>query len=397
MKIKLSKQNLFYYLIIITPIIDTLNGLFLIYSNKQETILGSIYRGGLLIFFSYIMLKEKKNIYLFLVLLYYLLSAIIKGIYNGLYMSYISYALKWMFPVILIYAYKQVFKNNIIKGRYYINKIMSVWSIFFPLSLIIEYILGIGKSTYYDAGFKGLYYSTNDIAFALSVVYCYSLCQFVETKKILTLTAASLSALAIVILSTKSCIVIVVLATIYFLVFYKKGISKIKNIILGGIIILSLCFVVSNIFDSEINNIIIRYSNMWNMSVDNASFKIADFFTFATSGRTNRISVFKNKNDGQNFSVMKLLFGWISPDNATVVEMDFHDLLFQYGIIGECILLFFYIKILTQRDRKQKLYVFLYILGFVYAILGGHVISGALAGTVYALICCMVIDVKNVE
>lgn len=140
----------------------------------------------------------------------------------------------------------------------------------------------------------------------------------------------------------------------------------------------------------EISNVISRYSEMLMWIVGSPSRKSSGIMAFLTSGRTDRIQDFFSRLWDSRSVFLEFLVGWIKPDNANVIEMDFHDLLCQFGLIGFSILVVMYLRVFKIALKKEPVYLYLYFLSMVSALLGGHIISAALSGTVLAVvICCL--------
>ena len=83
MKIKLkrfhTKYKIDYWLITITPIVDTINGLFLLKHGVTEISIGTVYRLLLLIYVIVKLCKKRALIIQFLPLLYFPVGGIIRG------------------------------------------------------------------------------------------------------------------------------------------------------------------------------------------------------------------------------------------------------------------------------------------------------------------------------
>ena len=90
--------------------------------------------------------------------------------------------------------------------------------------------------------------------------------------------------------------------------------------------------------------------------------------------------------NNKNFPTMSFLVGWIEPNNATVVEMDWHDLLFQYGLIGFCILVMIYLRMLIKYRNHSEPVFYMLILSLIYTTFAGHTISGAFSGTMFSFV-----------
>jgi len=386
MVIHITERKLFAFLILLTPIVDTINGWYVITFQSDGFSLGTIYRGTMICYYIYILFKYKsKKINYLLALLYFPIKALIYGLYYGSLIQYLSYAMKWIFPVLTIMTFEQVYRKENRRGYQDVLKILDFFSVIMPLLLVVEYILGVGLLSYYDAGFKGLYYSTNDIAFALTTLFIYSFFKLMRDFNWKNIICVLINVVAIVVLSTKSCILFVVITIVYYGAISWKNRKSIRNY---GFVIFSLLigvYILLRTMTDEIGSIFIRYSNMWEYSQSNNVFK--DLLTFLTSGRTNRIDTFFSLNSEDMFSVRNLLFGWVVPDNAHVIEMDWHDLLCQYGILGLILVLSFYLIIYIKRKNDEHVYIF--IIGMICVTFSGHVISGAMAGTIFALVCCL--------
>lgn len=380
-----TKYLIDYWLILITPIVDTANGLFLLRYGATGFSIGTVYRLLLLIYVILRLFKNKMLIIQFLPLLYFPLIGLARGGDNAF--GCFTYAMKWLLPVALILYYgmgkrdKTDIKNCLIRS-------LDFWSIFVPVSLIVEYIFKLGNETYYDAGFKGLYYSTNDIAVVLIVLFIYTLYKtiYIDNKNAVV---CLFSFIAIIILSTKSTVIFALVSLVYFLVVSKK--LKIRHLLsIAAIMIVVWWFANTN---QILEKFMLRYSNMWNNTVtDNW---ISNFLFFATSGRTSRIGIMFDKIHDNGLYMSNLLFGWIQPDNAHVIEMDWHDLICQYGIIGFIICVLEYVLLFIKSNIKSQPYYYIVIVCMIYSILAGHVISGAFAGTVLAMIFALLLLESN--
>ncbi len=380
MKFKLkcfrSKYMLDYWLIMITPVIDTINGLYILKYGATGFSIGTIYRLLLLIYVISRISNKKTLLIQFLPLLYFPIIGLSRG-ENNLFGCF-TYATKWILPITLI-LYYGLAKNDKNEIEKCLKKSIGFWCKFVPLSLIIEYLLDLGELSYYDAGFKGLYYSTNDIALVLIVCFIYVLWETINID-IHNVVWCIAGFIAIMILSTKSSIIFALISLVYILIISKK--IKIRHIVSISVI-LFVVWKIANI-GTQFSDIMIRYSTMWQGTLGN---KWLDrLLIFATSGRTSRIPTYFSEIYKHGILIINFLFGWITPDNAHVIEMDWHDLLCQYGISGFLICLCEYGYLLMKCKSKAQPYFYIVIVCLIYSILAGHVISGAFSGTAFALV-----------
>ena len=221
--------------------------------------------------------------------------------------------------------------------------------------------------------------STNDIALVLIVCFIYTLWKsfYLDKKNIVW---SLLNFISIVILSTKSSIIFAIISFIYILLYSKK--VKVRYIIY---FIMLFMFVwkftgISILMTNFVN----RYSNMWD-GISGGSL-INRFLIFATSGRTLRINTYFNEINTHGNYLINLFFGWVIPDNAHVIEMDWHDLTCQYGIIGFIVLIFEYGTFFLKCNHKVQPFWYITLICLIYSLLAGHVISGAFSGTAFALV-----------
>lgn len=406
MNLKLKKNNvtqsdIFYLLVIITPLVDTINGAYVLKNGGTGVSIGTFYRLFLILFSALVLVthRVKKQHLLWLLLsLYFPINCVIRyGAFNISFMSALSYGIKWVFPIFLMTCFTILQRSTVDRTCI---KVMDCWRYLIPGLLVIEYLLGIGEKTYWDAGFRGLYFSINDVSFSLTMMISYSLYKLIMievSKK--NIIAVFLNFIAIVILATKSCVIFAVLGGAYFFVVkYKKSMKK--AIIYTFVIAILMVFGFF-VMQEKIIEMLNRYIRFYDqMSTDGGEF--AQIMFFLTSARTARIGVSLEGLYSQ-FSVVKLLFGWKAPYNEGAIEMDWYDSFFQHGIMGFVILLgYCYTFLFKKRDYKTP-WLFMLIVAMICSFFSGHVLNGALSSTVLAVVaqCAFsskcAYDVKNLD
>lgn len=394
MKIYIKHETVWLCAILITPFIDTINGFFLFVNGvsgvTDSTSIGAVYRILVMVLMCYFIFGKgirREKFILLLSLTYFPFKAIIQGLIEGAFFSFLSYALKWIYPILLMEGFCAVYRYTPDNGKRCLHMIINFFSWSFAVLLIVEYILGLGRVTYYDAGFKGLFYSTNDISFCLTVGGIYQIFIFFERHSIKHILYSVLNLIALVILAAKSGFAFIAFALVYC-IFYKGIIYRKKFMYVGILLVMGVVGVlfIKSQFGLEIQEMMLRYRNMFENSMNKRG-TFDGIMTFLTSGRTQRINSFLSRLRETRPIIIHFLTGWIRPDNGTVIEMDFHDLFCQYGFIGLWILGRYYLKIFgkSSGDKKYKL---LYLTSMISAVLGGHIISAALSGTVLAVIIC---------
>lgn len=395
-------QKILYFLVILTPIIDTLNGF--IIDLGLNSPLGKVYRLITILFFLWALITNTKLnmkfIFGYLILGYFIVNPLI------LYLSdqdiaalkeNFDFSYKIFLFLISIFAFTKITKN---KNIHFINKMISISEWIVPSTVVIPYFLGIGNNTYLDyagnpVGFKAFYFSNNALNVVLIVLLIFSMDQMYKTKGKELFTSGIkflLILLSIILIGSKSSLVIsAIMGLIYLGLFLKKlSIFKIVISFLAGIIVLF-------IFRQQISDIIQLQFFM---------IKNNNFLTYLLSGRNGFMNigfdVFNN-----NLNIFTLFFGLGNHEMVSQigyrlsglshytkgVEMDFFDLYFNMGLMGLsivlCTMLFFIIKCRKAsryNPSETRPYKYAFISLLVFSFLGGHVITEAFSITYFSLV-----------
>lgn len=218
----MNKDMILSLLLLITPLIDTLNGWYVLGHGETGVSIGTFYRLFILLFILFFFNFSKNELLWLFITAYFPISSAIRAIFDGIsFFLAFTYGLKWMLPIIYILVFSHINKKETIMS---LRKIIDVWKFLIPLILIVEYVLGIGEATYYDAGFRGLFYCINDIGFSLTMMSIYSIYVFIMVKMSFTnLIPVVLNLVAILILSTKSCILFTAITVVIYLLKNSKN------------------------------------------------------------------------------------------------------------------------------------------------------------------------------
>lgn len=378
MKRKLQKRIFVILLLGFMPFVDSVSGLIGVSFNQ-------IYRVGVFLFFGYeaMMNSEKKmRILLGIFCAYVLLSQVLTDISHMV--SNISASLKLFTPIFISIAlFQNLSKNKILEED--IVSIFYMWAIVYPCSLLGAYLFGQGRTTYSSgAGFKGLFFSTNEISFVFSSIVMFLISYLAVNKKVSLVhyVLIILNGLVVFILGTKSLYAVMGVFTVFLLakMFFGKDALKGKKekIILlstlgvGGLIIIIF-------FRSSVQSIINRW--IWQRTYNSGS-----LLDFLTSGRVLRI--------GNGFKAFfnqfsNIILGW-GLDGMNVghinIEMDFFDLLFGGGIVTTFCVVAIYI-LLWKNICKKTFWVYaIWIVAFGSSFLGGHVLFCGQSGMAMAIL-----------
>lgn len=379
-KFKLS--DLYWFLLVILPLIDSLNGMINGGGNEEGLSLGIIYRIVVLITAICLWCKSgllKTNFGVGIAFLAVLCVSTIVS-YDHIE-SYLPIVFKLLLPIILILSNESQARKGNLKYDF-IKCLFNVWVWLFPLSMIIPYIFGYGFQTYGSVGYKGFYYAQNDIGFVLALLYLYSVYDLLEKfklKKIIVIVALLGSNLM---LGLKSNYLFIVVITL----FYALSINKKKKVNFGKILSIVMIAIgilmIFNIYSNEIQQIKDRWIYFYGGRNSDIS--------FWTSSRWDRVF------PSYLWLINKLgVFGFLFGSGIeytfhagvnNIIEMDFLDIFFQTGIIG-CILVYgFYFKV--QKKYKSKgFFLWGFLLALISSCLAGHIMESALSGMIFASLC----------
>lgn len=382
---KITIKKIFWYLLCFLPFADSLNGYLNGGGNEGGLSFGIIYRIVIILislYYLYIMKLSKRNLIYIIMFITSICVASLRGI--DTIDSFVLIVFKLLLPILLVI----VFEEGERKKRFDLNYIQSIfdfWSVAFPLTIFVPYILGIGFNTYGmgAAGYKGFYFAQNDIGLVLALLYMYAFYKLndkVSTLNILRLTLLLISNL---VLGLKSNYLYVIVITIVYLLKIdykaKKIIAKIialAAIILGGMLIIRH-------FSDQIDMIINRWMFFYNEKAG---------VSFWTSSRIDRVTpayIWMMSKHG----ILNFLFG-TGMDytkhtvllGTNIIEMDFFDLFFQLGIVGVVEILLFYGRFINIK-RIKSFYTLGVLLSILSGALAGHVFESALSGMVFSMVC----------
>lgn len=384
---KKIQKNINYELIVISlfsilPLIDSCNG------YLEGTIaIGSMYKLILLvvILFPIVISKKRFSKSLLLVVVCaigYIFFSVVSNVifFNGTIISN-DYLTKLIFNILLYGLFSQNMRERIISGDT-IFKILDNSSWIMVCCLLIPYVLGVGNRVYANQiGYKGFFISQNELSFVLIVLCFFSsfklLCKITMTG-IIQLTLLVICAMLI---NTKSTIfagLIAVCLMIIFKVIHGNMRSKlITSIIavLGGVVLRNVIF-------SSIQSMLSRYGTLKNVYYNNS------IFTAILSGR-NIYFQFAWKYLTENHSIFRFIFG-NGFCSSYLIEMDFIDIFFYFGLLGVLALIVFlaiiFRKIMKSYRNENRLYriiSYLVVIGFMFFT--GHVIFMAMSGTYFII------------
>lgn len=407
-----KKEKIVYFILIMTLIIDAVNG-FVIYTFKTDySLIGMLYRSIVICYFTFdYILARKKNfiksifIILFLafniIIAYYLYSNSLSGVSKNFVES----------SKVILYLLISVSLINMIKTgkirRELLKKVIydSVKIIFFIY--IISFLLIGSRSTYGDVGYKAIFYANNALNITLIVLFIFQIEKFLTSKNTKDLFYTLFLIAALILLGSKSSIIFIAFYFLMKVFFQKSSAKKLKNILVFVIIGVVGYYFLNTFFNEEIQQI--YYRQIYFMNKFSSSDSI---FTYLVSTRNTFLSTafsdFKS-----NFTILRLLFGTGAFYNQSIIgaslgidfkaiEMDLFDILFSYGLIGVIITYGFTLyvllknyKLMKYKERYAEIISVLSII--IFSILGGHVFSEAMSSVYLGIVLSLFYSNNKVQ
>lgn len=377
-------EFLIIILLSILPIIDSINGLTM---NNNLFSIGMLYKFLLIITLMFIILNLKniRKISIF-ILIFIILLLLISILVNTIFLRkeiIMEYPAKLLFNIVLAIMLIELFHKNILTGKS-IGVILRNNCILLSISILTTYFLKLGFTVYSgDIGFKGFYFSQNELSAILVILFFYSIYIFVNKTNIKTLINLLSILVCAILVNTKSTLIAVSLGIIYlFIHLLKNNKLRYKLIFILFVILLMLFF--RNFIIYNLSQVLKRQSGLYKI------FK-GDIISIVLSGRNNFLkSEFKKLINSRFFTLHFLIGNGFSHEK--LIEMDFFDIFFSLGIIGIIILLIFLYFLLKSaiRNVNTKIdsgrFISLIII-LLMSLFMGHVLFMATSGIYFILYC----------
>lgn len=401
---KILEERMLIILMLITPFIDLLNGFFE-FVLKVNLSPGAIIRSFILIIIIYFYVKQEKLNFIrftFIVSIFILQMLIISFSNCFNILSEVSFISKIYYNLFLIFLTGSFLSKENIDYDIYFDCFSKV-CIIVTLSLITTRFLGIGVSSYGDAGgYKGLYMGTNDLTAVLVMTLPFMLYKiFTGGKGIIYIIVALLGALNLIMIGTKTAIIfLVIISTFFFYNIFLKRMS-LKSFTLLIVFFIAFWFIFDKYLFNMFKNTILQRQMYFISQNDLVSYLLSErnitlikSIEFWSSSLVN-IILGVGFNNGANF------IGTFSQGHG-MIEMDLIDILYFYGLILFFIVVVPLVKVfikgfkvlITKKELKLKLIAFIYIVAFIMSFLGGHVLLSPLAGVYFAIIYGMLKNVR---
>lgn len=376
-------EKFFWFYLILNPILDIVSGLYIQFITG-----GNIYNTStnlpvtpsliirmvvLLVMAAYIiMIKDKKAIIaggvmclawaLSMVSEYRVISQYDYLFFNtSTFFIDVQYFAKFAYNIAVFFVYCSLLKrSNLSKEEKIekINKYIMLSLFLLTVVIVIPYIFGAGHYTYVDAygyrGFRGFYYSGNDIIGALMILFPIGACYYLSmSQKIMDIKThifccltLSMTVLSMLMIGTKTSFIVIVITVastgIYSVI---RLVKKDKNTIVRFVSAI-LIFVILYALISGLATAIKGYGMQETLEVT-----VTGFETITTeqsteallfSGRINKLLLaLYYYRHGDLFT---WLFGVGRGSQLETIEMDVFEVVLYYGVFGAIAMLWLYVK-----------------------------------------------------
>lgn len=382
-----KKTKLIFLLLFITPLFADA-----IYSLTEFRI-GILYRGlAYIAILSYITLLPLRRYKTLTFLCFYpLILALGSSLFYGALTLGLTEAAKYSYPFAMTIFFLS--KSKAFNKLTLLNCITNLGFVA-SLLILIPYILGIGKPTYFEGAYgnKGFFSAQNDISITLAICLVLSAYQYTSSRSTTSLIKSTLIALSLLVLGTRLAMISALIIPICF----------IFQLRFKSIAIVALTLIV---FASPLYNIVADYLSF-------SAYENQKFETMSSLGDKGRITLLTGANRFfENRSIIAHIFGSGTFEylNQTfknlsflqlegdmkAVEMDPIDLFGQFGIIYTVALYVFISSFIIRllklptKTKETKSIIIALILALLNSIFVGHTINNAILAPVVASLLSM--------
>lgn len=362
----IHKINFFFACIILA--VDSLNGFFLFKGINLP--ISQVFK----LLFTATMIMGLIKLYYHKFVIWFVLLVLFVSIFNIgnnpiFFFESLILSQKFLFTVLTYFYFTEYFKKSSALNYNFVyasNLSVIILNIIFSL-------VGIGYFAYSQGiGYTGFFFAPNELSFLVLIFFSHYLYEINLRKSKYFIPLFILLLIISTMLAMKVAIMGVFL--VGWFVFFS-GKLTLKKMIFASVVLLFVIFLLSKYFyllEAFINMLKYRYNSSDNM--------INFFLSNRDKFLIEEIGLYLNS------SAIALLFGL---SGTMTVEMDFFDVLFNYGLIGFIIIYLFYIYVVitsrknkTKRDGRFSLFVNLLVI--LTSLFVGHFVFSAMGGFFFA-------------
>lgn len=374
------RQKVLPFLILITPILDWINGMTFFYTGKDSSVYVLMLRAFFVIILMVDALKFRRtNWKIYMILLLFLVQIFYFTLNYEVVNTDIVYHFIQLSKLLYFFGLLMYILNNNDISSEGIDSAIITSVLFISMSLIIQRFLNVGLSTYGQGdnavGFKGFFIEQNAISNILVSMLPILILIYQKTNKKISLVTFFLAVIASLAIGTRISIVGCLLSVFLIVLILNKSLWK--KIVIGLLLLFSGWFFLK-LFSFQMDDGLIERQLYF--------FSKLDFLTYLTSGRNslvlNKLELVKELPMGLGFIV-----GIGHFFSRRLSEMDIVDVLTGYGLITTIII---YGTMLNQFLKSITIKIFTLqnlacITFLLVSSLSGHVLLTPLSSIFFSI------------
>ncbi|WP_165062234.1 O-antigen ligase family protein [Adlercreutzia sp. ZJ154] len=388
-----SWNHILLYVMTPMPIIDSLNGYLNGGGNEGNWSLGITYRLLVILVCITAICSDRirrRTLGIYCAVILVIVMPHIINLVSSTF--FLTITVKTILPIVCIEAFLRNEKDRR-NVRRTIERLLKYWTVLFPLTILVPFILDVGFHTYREGvGYKGFYFAQNDLCFVLVIMFCISCLKVFRKISFPHATIALMNGLCLLLLGMKSGYVFLVLTIIYCA--SRKDISQGNRFFV--LLVIGIGIILFGVFAADsISQIVQR----WVYFFDSKD----TFVSFASSGRIERIGIVATELVLDYYQPFWFFFGtgddycWCFY-SCGLIEMDLFDVFFQFGFVGTVFLFGYYASFFAMRFKYRWSWIrILLIFSFAMSFFAGHVINSALSGMLLSVLCAFAWSVEPLD
>lgn len=385
-RFSLDIETLILLLFAALPVVDSINGILI---TRGLPSIGSVYKVLLLGVLLLCVLRSgtlSPGLWATAgAALLYILGSVAVNVFllEGTLIS-MDFPVKLSFNVLQLVLLCSCHRAGYLTGRT-LDKILNISTWLMCGLILVPYVLGLGNTIYGGGiGYKGFFYSNNELSVVLLILFYYSLYRTTLTLSIPNVILLGGIAVCVLLLNTKSGMIACALGVVLFVIEYlRKPGARFKGLLV--VTIAAALVVAKDFILSQISSFLTRQRYL------NRIYG-GSFLDTLVSGRTFLLEGAWENLSSDPWFLLRFVIGNGFCSNS-LVEMDFVDLFFYLGILGTvaaavgvAVVFCKSWKNFRKDGTLMRPFGFLLVVGF--AFIAGHTLFMATSGCYFVLFLC---------
>ena len=398
MKISISKTYLIL-LFYIAPFIDALSGYLVLSKIIMEGGAGSpsqLFRLLIMLIALILLLEDKKKFLTIVLFVGYVITIefsffmIHQNLYG--YIIGLVYGNKLVYLLLIFMSLHIMLKSKFLSYLDLIKHIRNYITIT-AIILSLSFLFGVGFNTYGEGtfGFKGFFAAGNGLGVFQGIGLLISIYYWKVTQERYSLVFALIILFSTVIIGSKTALILSLLGFLSIIIFTKSIWLKSLVILLISLTIGIYINDILDIFYTVFDVILFRFGNS------------DSIFSWIFSNRDNYFIDAINSVSFDGLLILRLFIGFgafISfreplgnYPSIDILESDFADVLFMYGILFIVIYVLFILFNLYKGLNSKKFFLtFIFLLIISHSLIAGHVLFNGMSGVLVPLLSLLILN-----